>query len=81
VSRRIAVELTEAQLHLIAEALDSHVYWQLSSPQYRHDATVIAPGSDDGESVEEIRSVLDLVDRLEVALGQPITRPIGPAVS
>jgi hypothetical protein len=80
VSKLVALTITEEQLHLIAEALDSHVYWQLSSPQYRHDATVIAPGSDDAENVEEIRSVLDLLDHLERALGQPIERPVGPAV-
>jgi hypothetical protein len=39
--------LTQAQRMQIAEAIDSHIYWQLSDSHYRANGAVLEPGSDD----------------------------------
>lgn len=59
------VRLSSADLERIVEALDSHVYWQLSDPYYRNDGYVRDPGSDEPEKAEEIEAVNELHDRLE----------------
>jgi len=46
-SDRHHLRLTNADISLIIEALDSHEYWQLSDPTWRHSGAVILP-SDDG---------------------------------
>lgn len=62
------IALSDEELHIITEALDSHAYWQLSDPTYRNDAAVIPPGSDDPNVAREIADVNALFDRLiEVA--------------
>jgi hypothetical protein len=56
--------LSEKDLDLLVEALDSHVYWQLSDQHYRNNADVIDPGSDDPEQAAEIEACVELSDRL-----------------
>jgi hypothetical protein len=56
--------LSEKDLNLLVEALDSHVYWQLSDRHYRSNADVIEPGSDDPEQAAEIEACAELSDRL-----------------
>jgi hypothetical protein len=51
-------------LDRILAALDSHVYWQLSDQQYRHDADVMNPGSDDPEQAAEIAACRELSERI-----------------
>lgn len=58
------VDLTNEELELLAEALDSHVYWQLSDDHYRSSGYVMEPGSDDPESAEQIVQCELLADRL-----------------
>ena len=48
------IELTDAEMDLLCEALDSHKYWQLSDKAYRADGYVLEPGSDDSDAVGAI---------------------------
>ena len=59
--------LSEKDLDLLVEALDSHVYWQLSDQHYRSNADVIEPGSDDPEQAAEIEACLELSNKLKAA--------------
>ena len=63
---RVRVSLSRADAELVAEALDSHAYWQLSDDTYRRDGYVIPPGSDDDKAVE-IRRVLRIADRVRAS--------------
>ena len=56
--------VSEKDLELLVEALDSHVYWQLSDQHYRSNANVLEPGSDDPEHAAEIAACVELSDRL-----------------
>ena len=58
------MQLSPEDLNRIIEALDSHVYWQLSEPHYRNNADVLEPGSDDPEVAAEIDACRELADRL-----------------
>jgi hypothetical protein len=62
---KITVELTTDDLDLLVEALDSHEYWRLSDPYYRHDGYVSDPGSADPSQVREIKACRKLAARLE----------------
>ena len=64
----IDVQITLRHLALVCEALDSHVYWQLSDEHYRRDGYVNEPGSDDEDNAEEIAEAVALLRRLEPAL-------------
>ncbi len=43
---KVSISLTSAEVALLAEALDSHEYWQLSDPLWRNSGYVILPGED-----------------------------------
>lgn len=58
------IDLTDAELEILTEALDSHAYWQLSDENYRNDGFLIEPGSDDPEVVAQIRAALKLLVKL-----------------
>ena len=58
-------EVSREDLDRIIEALDSHVYWQLSDQHYRNDADVVEPGSDDPNQAAEIGSCRELADKLQ----------------
>ena len=60
-AQRLAVHLTEEEITLLIEALDSHEYWQLSDPSQRNDGYSTV---DDGES-DEIDAVRSLIAKLE----------------
>jgi hypothetical protein len=60
----LEVTLTEADLHLLIEALDSHEYWQLSESHERNNGYSTA---EDGEN-EEIDAVRELIAKLEQAM-------------
>lgn len=62
---KITIELTQEQLALVLEALDSHEYWQLSDELYRDDGFVRGKGSDDPAKQKAIRRVRALVRDLE----------------
>lgn len=61
----IALQLTPDELALVCEALDSHIYWQLSDEHYRNDGYVRSPGSDDPEKSADIAEAQALLSRLE----------------
>ena len=56
--------LTRAQITQIVEAIDSHIYWQLSDELYRANGAVLEPGSDDPNVVAEIAAFEALQDEL-----------------
>lgn len=60
----ITLTLTDDEARLLAEALDSHRYWQLSDENYRRDGQVQEPGSDDPGTAGRIMEVRGLVERL-----------------
>lgn len=64
--------LTEEELTLLCEALDSHIYWQLSDSHYRNNGYVHEPGSDDAEAAGAIRAANTLEEKLRA-----IEREIG----
>jgi hypothetical protein len=73
--------LTDDEIALIVEALDSHEYWQLSDPTWRHSDAVILPSDDpmrwadrpdptgdEREAIAEIERCRSLADRLRQGL-------------
>ena len=56
--------LSKKDLDLLVEALDSHVYWQLSDEHYRSNSDVVEPGSDDPDTAAEIEACVELSQRL-----------------
>lgn len=77
-SDRHEAPLTNAEISLIIEALDSHEYWQLSDPTWRHSGAVIlpsddlslweqhrpAPNDEERDAISEIERCRALADRL-----------------
>jgi hypothetical protein len=74
---RHEVPLASEDIGLIIEALDSHEYWQLSEPTWRHSGAVILPSDDEslwedrpapteeeGDTISEIVRCRALADRL-----------------
>ena len=49
------------------EAIDSHIYWQLSDHLYRANGAVLEPGSDDPDVAAEIIALEALQAELENA--------------
>lgn len=60
----VLVELGDAELGLLIEALDSHLYWQLTEEKYRSNGDVLEPGSDDEDNRAEARRVVTLAAKL-----------------
>jgi hypothetical protein len=67
----ITIKLSPEDINLLVQALNSHVYWQLSDDQYRNNGDVMEPGSDDSEKADEIEGAQILGARLLIALGDP----------
>jgi hypothetical protein len=61
---------TADEIELLIEALDSHIYWQLSDPHYRSSGFVYPPGSDNDETRQAIHAAEALKKRLEVETGE-----------
>ena len=59
--------LTPAQRARIVEAIDSHIYWQLSDHFCRANGSVHEPGSDDPDVAAEIVAFEALQDALNDA--------------
>jgi hypothetical protein len=68
------VTLSEAEIALLKEALDSHRYWQLSDEHYRNSGYVTDPGSDDDEAAEEIKACDTLEEKLANLTSTPEER-------
>ena len=66
----LQVRLTEGELALLIEALDSHEYWQLSESHERNDGYSTIP---DGES-DEVDAVRALIGKLERSLAVELHR-------
>jgi len=62
----ITLDIEPYEAALLKEALDSHIYWQLSDQKYRNNGFVYDPGSDDEDSAAEIVAAEQLVSRLEL---------------
>lgn len=58
------INLTDDELDLLREALDSHKYWELSDKGYRSSGYVLEPGSEDPEAVASIAACDALVAKL-----------------
>ncbi len=58
----MVIELTDEQSHLLAEALDSHMYWQLAKQEQRRDGFVFY--EDDDENAAELADCEALVAHL-----------------
>jgi len=67
----VKVSLSSENLELIREALDSHIYWQLSDEHYRSDGYVQSPGSDNPDNVEIIGEAEALLRLLQIAHQSP----------
>ena len=63
-ARAGAVELSDGDIALLIQALDSHEYWQLSESHERNDGYSTIP---DGES-DEVDAVRALIGKLERSL-------------
>ena len=63
---------TKDEWALIHEALDSHVYWELSDQHYRKDGEVVGLGSDDFEQQQKIKDAAMLM--LKVHRAQRIAK-------
>jgi hypothetical protein len=61
----VTVTLPREAIALLTEAIDSHIYWQLSDSQYRDSGNVRDPGSDDDDTVRAIEDYRGLAVRLE----------------
>jgi len=59
----MTIEVSEEELALLLEALDSHLYWQVSEQGQRNSGYV--SHDDDDENAEECKAVEALVARLE----------------
>jgi hypothetical protein len=66
-ARTIQVTLTVADIQVLLDGLDSHVYWDLSDDDCRSSGFVVGDGSSVPEHPAEIRRVRALMDRLEAA--------------
>lgn len=64
------VRLTADELALVCNALDSHVYWQLSEPEFRSSGLVSGPGSDEPDDADQITAANTLLGRLGAQLKQ-----------
>jgi hypothetical protein len=63
--KTITLTLTGEELGLLAEALDSHAYWQLSDPCDRESGYVVG----DSLAIPEVAECLQLEARLKHAAG------------
>jgi hypothetical protein len=73
-SRRVKIELSRDDVLLLCEALDSHVYWQLSEPECRQSGFTQSPGTLVHEDAIEIRRSERLEARLRDLLVVSATR-------
>lgn len=60
----VTLRLTDAELTLLQEAIDSHIYWTLADEHHRNDGAVDDVGSDEKDSADQIRDARELGQRL-----------------
>jgi hypothetical protein len=71
---RVTVQLTEAEITLLVDALDSHEYWQLSEAHERNDGySMVEDGAN--EKIDAVRHLSSKVEgcrqRLSCGSAQP----------
>jgi hypothetical protein len=71
---RVTVQLTEAEITLLVDALDSHEYWQLSESHERNDGySMVEDGAN--EKIDAVRQLTSKVEgcrqRLSCGSAQP----------
>ena len=59
------IQLTDEDLALLVDALDSHIYWGLSDEKYRDSGHVMDSGSDDEEQAEDLAKCRVLEARID----------------
>lgn len=64
VREALLAPVSQDDLGVLVEALDSHAYWQLSDEKYRDSGYVQSPGSDDLETAAVLAEVTALQERL-----------------
>jgi hypothetical protein len=64
---KITLTIDAAEAHILTEALDSHIYWQLSDELYRRDGYVDDPGSDDPDNAAAITEAELLTNKINAA--------------
>lgn len=64
----LAAILNTDALSTFRDALESHVYWQLSDLQYRNNGYVHAPASDDPVKVSEIVACCEIAREIDNVL-------------
>ena len=62
---REPITLTQSERDMLIEAIDSHLYWQLSDEHYRNSGMVEDPGSDDRATRRTMARYMALADKLE----------------
>lgn len=77
----IDVPLTLEEIAAIRDALDSHIYWELSDHQYRSSGHVLAPGSRDPETAKRIKWLQCLFARFEMLASHASGQHLGASVS
>ena len=64
----IRMQLTEAEVALLMEALDSHEYWQLSEPHERNNGySTIEDG--ENEEIDDVRALASKLAKFAQAAG------------
>jgi hypothetical protein len=61
----IVLRLRRDEVELLCEAIDSHIYWQLSDKHYRNDGFVLDPGADDPDNAAAIVAADALLAKLQ----------------
>lgn len=65
--KTVTVALTQVQLALIVEALDSHKYWQVSDESQRNDGFVyFEPDDDNAAELGEITALEEYLGTFKV---------------
>jgi hypothetical protein len=60
--QELAIHLTDDEVSLLIDALDSHEYWQLSEPHERNDGySTIGDGESD--DVDRVRALIAKLER------------------
>ena len=64
------IKLTEQELEVVLDALDSHEYWQLSEEFFRNEGYVHGSGAKDPEKQRAIAEVRQLFNRIGPLVGR-----------
>lgn len=56
-------DFTDAELALLTEALDSHMYWQLAPPERRDSGYVMEPLTDEERECETLADKINTILR------------------